>query len=252
VRLAFEQPARTTPHPAPPIDERFSRLMSAVDWARLPAPIRRRFSRNLGPHETALYAGAVASTQLTLAGRLVGQLARLVGAPLPLAPSDRVAATVVVTEDAGLAGQLWTRLYARPGRRPQVIHSTKRFAGPTGLEECVGGGVGMRLKVAVERRALVFRSVGFFVRLGRWTVSLPAWLTPGVVQVIHREERHGSFSFTLTVTHPWCGELVRQIAFFHEVFHDHPSHRAYQRHSQHPRLRHACRATTRCSDPRLP
>jgi Domain of unknown function (DUF4166) len=145
-----------------------------------------------------------------------GQLARLIGAPLPLAPGGRVAAAVVVTEDATLAGQLWTRLYARPGRPPQVIQSTKRFAGPTGLEECVGGGVGMRLRLAVEQRALVFRSDGFFLRLGRLTLPLPAWLTPGTIEVVHREECDGAFSFTLSVTHPWCGVIVRQVAFFRD------------------------------------
>ena len=207
--------ARTT-RTAPPLDERFSRLLPPADWARLPGPVRRRFSRHLGPTETALYVGEVASTRLTLVGRLLGQLARVIGAPLPLAPSGRVAAAVVVTEDAALAGQIWTRLYARPGRPPQVIHSTKRFAGPTGLEECVGGGVGMRLCLTVEHRALVFRSAGFFIRIAGRTLALPAWLTPGAVEVVHREERDGAFSFTLSVVHPWCGAVIRQVAFFRD------------------------------------
>ena len=125
-------------------------------------------------------------------------------------------ATVVVTEDVTSGGQLWTRIYGRAGEFPQVIHSAKRFSGPTGLEECVGHGVGMALTVHVEDRALVFRSVWYFVRVFGATLRLPGFLSPGLVQVVHREERDGRFSFTLTLTHALFGEAVRQVAFFHD------------------------------------
>lgn len=208
---------RTVTARAPRTDPRFQRLVAAADWSQLPAPVRRRFTLALAPAQTVLYAGEVAWTRLTWLGRVYGQLARLVGAPLPLAPSGRVAAAVVVTEDEHAGGQVWTRVYARPGRFAQVIQSTKRFAGPTGLEECVGAGVGMRLALAVEGRALVFRSRGYFLRLAGRTLAIPDWLTPGVVEVTHREERDGRFSFTLTVTHPRCGRIVEQVAFFSDV-----------------------------------
>lgn len=198
-------------------DMRFRRLLPDEAWSRLPAAVRRRFTLALAPAETALYAGEVAWTRLGWLGRAYGQLARLVGAPLPLAPSGRVAAAVVVTEDEDVGGQVWTRIYARPGRFAQVIQSTKRFAGPTGLEECVGGGVGMRLALSVENRALVFRSCGYFLRIAGRTLAIPDWLTPGVVEVTHREERDGRFSFTLTVTHPRFGCIVEQVAFFSDV-----------------------------------
>lgn len=198
-------------------DTRFSRLLSRDAWSQLPRPVRRRFTRSLAPAEAMLYEGEVAWTRLTFAGRVYGQLARLVGAPLPLAPSGRVAAAVVVTEDEALGGQVWTRIYARPGGFAQVIQSTKRFGGRTGLEECVGGGVGMRLELSVEDRALVFRSRGYFLRVAGRTVGIPDWLTPGVVEVTHREERDGRFSFTLSVTHSRFGRIVEQVAFFSDA-----------------------------------
>ena len=183
---------------------------------RLPAPIRRRFSRHLADGERMVYLGEVAATHMTLMGRLVAQLARLVGAPLPLESSGRVPVTVIVTGSERLRGQVWTRIYDRARGFPQVIQSVKCFGGATGLEEIVARGVGMRLSLSVRDGALVFQSAGYFIRcLGR-QLSLPAWLTPGAIEVIHREESAGQFSFSLSVTHIWAGHVIDQIAFFRE------------------------------------
>jgi hypothetical protein len=209
--------AISDPRPAAREDDRFRALLPSQDWASLPAAVRRRFSVRLDGAQSAVYIGEVASTHVTFVGRLFAQLARLVGAPLPLASGGRTASAVMVAEDERIGGQLWTRIYARDGQFPQVIHSAKRFDGPTGIEECVALGVGMALTIHVESRALVFRSAHYFVRVGARRLRLPHWLTPGQIEVVHREERDGRFSFTLTVTHRVFGELIRQVAFFRDA-----------------------------------
>jgi hypothetical protein len=198
-------------------DGRFRSLLAPRDWASLPAPVRRRFSVKLDAAQSAVYVGEVAATKVSFIGRLFAQVARLIGAPLPLASGGRTASAVMVAEDERIGGQLWTRIYARDGRFPQVIHSAKRFDGPTGIEECVGLGVGMALTIHVESRALVFRSAHYFVRIGAYRLRLPHWLTPGMLEVVHREERDGRFSFTLSVTHRWFGQLIHQVAFFRDA-----------------------------------
>jgi hypothetical protein len=196
-------------------ETRFARL-AGDSWMLLPAPIRRRFSRHLADGERVVYLGQVTATHMTILGRLVAQLARLVGAPLPLEPSGCVPVTVIVTGSERLCGQVWTRIYDRARSFPQVIQSVKRFGGATGLEEIVAHGVGMRLKLKVSDGALVFRSAGYFIRCLGVQLSLPHWLTPGVIEVIHREESCGQFSFSLSVTHSWAGPVIDQIALFRE------------------------------------
>jgi hypothetical protein len=46
-------------------------------------------------------------------------------------------------------------------------------------------------------------------------------MTPGVIEVVHREESRGRFSFTLSVDHAWAGHIIEQVAFFEGGFHDH-------------------------------
>jgi hypothetical protein len=197
-------------------DLRFRALVPEADWGRLPLPIRRRFSKRLADGETAVYVGEVLETRLSRAGFLLAQLLRLIGAPLPTAREAGVPSVVTVTEETATGGQIWTRLYARRRSFPQVIHSSKRFAGHTGLEEYVGHGIGMALTVAVQDGALVFRSDGYFVgALGR-RFFLPAWATPGALSVTHAEIGDGRFLFTLEIVHPRIGLIIRQSAAFRE------------------------------------
>lgn len=198
-------------------DARFRTLLGEAAWSRLPEPVRRRFSKCLAPGELLLYRGSVVTTELSLAGRILSFLARAIGAPLPLTDGATGPAVVAVAEDAELGGQCWTRIYARPGRLPQTIHSAKRFRGETGLEEYVGYGIGMALAVAEEEGALVFRSAHYFIAIGRRRWRLPRLLEPGRMEITHREEGGGTFAFRLRLTHPLLGLLVHQLAYFHDT-----------------------------------
>lgn len=198
-------------------DGRFRALLRADEWNSLSAAIRRRFSKHLANGATVVYAGEMLETRMSRAGWWLVQAARLIGGPLPLRCNKHVPAVVTVTEDRASRGQVWTRLYGRHGGFPQVIHSCKRFAGATGLEEYVGYGVVMTLTVEAREGALIFRSKDYVFELFGRRLILPRWFTPGATVVTHAELPDGRFSFTLQVIHPRLGLLMRQMAIFREV-----------------------------------
>jgi hypothetical protein len=214
IRKAHESPETRD---AELCDLRFRNLLPREEWAKLPPAIRHRFSKRVADGNTVVYAGEVIETHLSPVGWAIAQLSRLVGSPLPISRDVHVPAVVSVTEDMRNGGQIWTRVYARRRDFPQVIHSSKRFGGKTGLEEHVSRGVGMALTVHEEEGALVFRSAGYFFRAGPLDIALPWWLTPGALAVTHREEGEGRFSFLLVVAHPFFGCIIRQTALFREV-----------------------------------
>jgi hypothetical protein len=220
-RLKVYDPAPPATRPAPGANElgdlRFRALLSDADWLALPLAIRRRFTKRLSGGNTTVYVGEVLETQMNLAGFLLAHAARLIGGPLPLSRDSPVPSVVTVTEDAATSGQHWTRLYARRRGFPQIVHSSKRFAGPTGLEEYVGCGVGMALTIHVEAQALIFRAAHYFLQLGRFRLRLPAWATPGRLSVTHAELGDGRFLFRLDITHPRLGRLICQTAAFKEA-----------------------------------
>ena len=213
---------RTTTLPASPSsilldDHRFRALLSDEDWGRLPLAIWRRFSKRFADGETVVYVGEIDEASFSRTGWWLAQVARLIGGPLPTGAETKVPMIVTVTEDAASGGQIWTRICARSDGFPQVIHSSKRFAGPTGLEEYVGYGVSMALVISVEHEALLFRSVGYSLQIGGLRLPLPAWLTPGDLTVTHSDLGGGAFRFTLDIVHPRFGRLIRHSAVFREA-----------------------------------
>ncbi|MGJ4927944.1 DUF4166 domain-containing protein [Bradyrhizobium sp. HKCCYLS2038] len=197
-------------------DHRFRALLSPEDWGRLPVSIWRRFSKRLVDGATVVYVGEVDQAEVSRAGFWFAQAARLIGGPLPTSANVGVPMIVAVTEDAASGGQIWTRICGRPHGFPQVIHSAKRFAGPTGLEEYLGWGLSMSLRVHVTDGALVFQSAGYTVSFAGRRWMLPSWLTPGDLTVTHSDLGAGAFRFALEIVHPRFGRIIRQSAVFRE------------------------------------
>ena len=195
-------------------DMRFRRLMGGPEWRRLPAHVRNRFAKRMAPGVACTYRGMIEHCRMSRAGWWLAQACRLIGAPLPLDTAPHMAAVVSVTEDRVGNGQVWSRLYARPGGFPQVIHSAKRFAGPTGLEEQLGLGFGMALRLEPLPHGIRFVSDHFFLKVLGKRLRLPPWLAPGLLHIDHRDLGQGRFRFVLSLVHPLLGELVQQSSLF--------------------------------------
>ena len=197
-------------------DLRFSALVGAAAWSRLPAAVRARFSKRLAPDAAITYVGTIVDSRRTLPGQWLAELCRLIGAPLPLDADVGVPAVVTVTEDGASGGQFWTRMYGRLHGFPQVIHSSKRFAGPTGLEEYLGCGVGIALTVSADEEAPHFHSDHYFLIVGSARLRLPRWLGPGALTISHVDQGDERFAFVLSLVHPLFGEIIRQTGIFCE------------------------------------
>ena len=59
----------------------------------------------------------------------------------------------------------------------------------------------MTLRVTEESGALVFRSDRYFLELGRLRLAIPRFAEPGAMEIVHRDEGGGQFSFRLTLSH---------------------------------------------------
>ncbi len=221
----WDRKPKTGLNPNQPLgDLRFRQLFTDEQWKRLPPPVRNRFGRRVGIGDALIYRGHVEYNHVNRWGRALNALLKFVGAPLPLDTQNAGAAAIVTVTEAPDGSQIWMRQYARQDTKrpfPQVIQSAKRFAGPTGIEEHIGGGIGMTLMPGVEGAELVFRAQDIF-----WDIpapgkplrlTLPRWLGPSVLRAGHEETAEGEFAFTLRLEHEWFGKMLDQRVWFRDV-----------------------------------
>jgi len=206
----------STPLPSPALqpDPSFEHLLGEPAWRRLAPAIRERFRWKPAPGAEIRYHGEMAVVRSSGVGWVLAQLCRLIGTPLAPHRGADVPVTVTLSLDRDGSGIVWRRIYRFPGRRAVACVSVKRATAADGLIECVGGGVGMWLRLSERAGALHFHSTGYFWALGRWRITVPDWLTPGALHVSHSDEGEHRFRFRISVTHPILGETFFQDGVF--------------------------------------
>lgn len=197
---------------------RFRRLLNDIQWAKLPKAIKKRFSHKPLTGHTKVYHGKIIETNMNWIGKTLSRVMLLLGGSLPLDTNNGGAeALVTVSAYNGANGndaQVWTRQYARRNRAPQIIQSRKQFSGPTGLEEFLGQGIGMTLKLEATDNALLFIAERFFVEIFGRRIYLPKALNPGALTISHINQTDNTFIFGMTLVHPLFGKLVSQSILF--------------------------------------
>ena len=203
-----------SPRPDLEPDPSFERLLGELAWRRLAPAVRERFRWKPAAAGEIRYVGEMAVVRSSRLGWVMAQLCRLVGTPLAPHRGTHVPVTVSLSLDRDGAGVVWRRLYRFPGRAPVTCISVKKATDAEGLIECVGGGIGMWLRLSERAGALYFRSAGYFWALGGRRLALPDWLTPGALTVVHSDEGQGRFRFAISVVHPLIGETFFQDGVF--------------------------------------
>jgi hypothetical protein len=189
-------------------------VLGQAAWARLPEAVRVRFAE---PAVAIDYVGKFDVVRASWLGRLLAFACLLLGTPI--VPRTGLCVPAIVHVGPTPTGVAWNREYRWPNGGACLVRSTKTIDSRGGLVERLPAHLCMPLHVFERCGVLHFVSRGYYFDFGqpdgrRFRVPLPILLSPGTTHVEHIDEAHGWFRFTMTVTHPLCGELFYQTGRF--------------------------------------
>ena len=183
--------------------------MSKLDWAKLHPAIQARFSPSILPNTTLCFSGTMQWVYCSPIGALLAKVLR----PFSILP-DTCNQNTKFDFRIFKRGGVFMKQRRYKLSTDETFTFTSIFSEQPCLHEEFGGGIGMKLKLAVDQGALMFLDQGYFLRLGRWRIRWPRWLTVGSFELLHRNIDAQRFQVIIRVTHPIFGTLFYQRGEF--------------------------------------
>lgn len=182
------------------------------DWSRLDRAISTRFAGYVSEQHPLRFVGRMQWVYCSPVGMFVAKLIKRFSILPDICARDSEFSFAISGSNGGFLKQRQYQL--GQGRR---FLFTSRFSDLPRLHEEFGGGLGMYLRLVVKRGALLFRDQGYFLRVLRWRVPLPRWLTVGRFELLHRNIDARRFQVIIRVSHPWFGTLFYQRGEFESM-----------------------------------
>ena len=181
-------------------------------WSELESAIAARFTTTVSDNHPLQFSGKMHWVYCSPIGALIAKIIKRFSI-LP----DTCTRDANFTFDISMQNCeiLKRRGYKLGANKSFMFAST--FNDQPRLHEEFGGGIGMYLRLAVKRGALMFRDQGYFLRIKHWRLPIPGWLTVGKFDLLHRNIDHQRFQIIIRVAHPLFGTLFYQRGEFIKV-----------------------------------
>ncbi|MBN8530305.1 MAG: DUF4166 domain-containing protein [Alphaproteobacteria bacterium] len=202
------------PSRPPATEGQLIRSALGLKWSCLSPATRKRFETD--PDTTVFYEGVMSEVRCSPLGRLIALLGRCLGSPLIPHSGRDIPIHVMVYKKPGHPDIFKKRIYDFLGKQPFTVETRMRTDDDGRFVEYAGLGLGMIMELSVEEGGLYFHGRGYVwdTPLGR--VPVPAWLSPGLAHVEHRDGEPGSFRVRIEMRHPWFGVTFVQDGVFQE------------------------------------
>lgn len=191
-------------------------VLGNAAWTRLPEAVRLRFA---DAQHAVDYVGEFDVVRANALGRFIAWTCRAIGTPVAARTGHDVPAIVHVGPSG--RGMEWCREYRWPSHPACLVRSTKVIGADGTLVEELPARLCMSLDVYEEAGILHFVSRSYYFQISilgdrrPWRLVLPRWLSPGTTHVEHIDQDQGWFRFTMSVVHPFFGEVFYQTGRFH-------------------------------------
>lgn len=192
----------------------FRPFVGGGGWQSLKWGIRKRFDDMAAHPRLVRYMGTM-KVRRSKIGWIFAFICKLFGSPLARYQGSDVPVAVNVFPVAS-GGICWQRVYDFRHKGKVTVQSVKIVDEKRGLLECVGRGLGMRLRVFERDGALHFKSSRYFLDIFGFHMPIPLLMTPGKIHVEQIDESDNFFRFRLAFDHPWFGRTFFQDGVFTE------------------------------------
>ena len=185
-------------------------------WELLSKRMQARFEEESLSDAPKKYKGEMLDIQCSFLGSVLANFMRPIGSPLLPYNEKNVPIDVKVYKNETEGIIFKERIYHFKNRRPFKVLSWMVVNTEGQIQEFIGFGLGMRMALDVRQETLFFKGAGYFLKLGRFNIPIPLFLSPGEVLVEHSDHGDAAFRVRIEMKHPWFGQMYLQDGIFKE------------------------------------
>jgi hypothetical protein len=183
-------------------------------WEQLSDAIKRHYDICPGEDNTLNLHGEMSEVFHSNIAKLFLLPGRLFGALVPYRGRNIPTQVTNWTCKLNNNAMYWHRTLKFPGH-PEVIFQS-RMEHVTGNEiiEYVKYGMGIRLALFEENHALVYRGLGYVMRLGNLKLPIPNWLVLGEATIVEEAVSDHAVRLDFKMIHPVFGKTFGYSGYF--------------------------------------
>jgi hypothetical protein len=183
------------------------------DWHKLPPVIQRHYQLHFSQAMSNAVTGTMHIHYPSFVKPMV-LLARLMGGLIALKGGEMAVRVEKWTNADAPLSLFWKRTIQSPKGKSTLFASRMEYQGGNKIIEYIGCGFGLRLKLTVENRLLVYRSDGHLWQVGCLRIPIPDVLYLGHATITERAVSETEFELDFKISHPLFGETYRYGGIF--------------------------------------
>lgn len=183
-------------------------------WEDLHPTVRRHYDLTPGEASETVLQGTMREISHSRVAKLFLLPGRIFGALIPW-QGENIPATVrnwTLADDA--ENLYWHRRFIFPRKGAVTFSSRMVYPGGREIIEYVKFGLGIRMRLSVEKNSLVYRSLGYQWDIGHLSVRFPDWLILGTGTIVERGLSDDEFEMDFQMHHPWFGRTFAYSGVF--------------------------------------
>ena len=175
------------------------------EWDLLSQILRQHYDITPGTASQMVMNGTIEKIDHSVIAKLFLPSSRVFGALIPYKGENIKSEVRNWTDRQNGVSMFWDRTFYFPNKRPIIFSSRMERYGDHEIIEYVRYGMGLLMKISVEDSALVFRSIGYRWKIGRFEIPIPNWALLGNAEIIEKPISDKTFHVDFKIIHPLYG-----------------------------------------------
>jgi hypothetical protein len=175
-------------------------------WDRLDDIVKQHYDICPGENTTLNLRGEMSEVYHSNIAKLYLLPGRIFGALVPYRGKNVPTLVRNWTSTNNYNAMFWYRTLHFPDRPEVIFQSRMEHLGGNEIVEYVKYGMGMRMALFEEQRALVYKGLGYVLCIGRVKIPIPNWMILGSATIVEKAITDKLLHLDFEIRHPLFGK----------------------------------------------